>query len=285
LKVAVTGAKGFVGSHLVRYLTARGHDVFVLDWRSDLAIPAGAAVVHAAGLAHRRGRQTPSEAEFEAGNVSLTKRVATAARSANASIFIFVSSIAVVAGNSGILKPDMPAAPLNAYGRSKMRAEALLREFPDINPVIIRPPLVYGPGAKGNMAALTRFAVSPLPSPFGAIKNARTLVCVENLASAIEHLIEYDTDERYRIYHVTDAEAATLANIIADIRKGAGRRAMQVNLAPSAIRVPLRILGLRQIAEQLTGDLLVDGSTLFGTGWHPPQTARQGFEGIGRSLA
>lgn len=278
MKIGVTGTGGFVGAALVRDLSSQGHDVVALSWRQPV-VDGLDAVIHLAGLAHRLGRQRPSEADFDEGNHLVTKRLADAANASGVRRFVFVSSISVVAGHDGVLSPDMPPRPISAYGRSKADAEASLLAMPDVGPIILRPPLVYGRGAKGNMASLIRLALSPLPLPFRSVHNRRTLVSLANLVSAIAHVVTRD-DLGNRVFHVTDSRPVSLAEMISAIREGAGLKPKLLAVPPSLMAAPLRIAGMGALADQLFGDLVVDGSALNEAGWHPPQDPTEGLREI-----
>jgi UDP-glucose 4-epimerase len=269
MKIGVSGANGFVGGATVPFLVAAGHQVTRIA--RDLGTDLGGldAIVHLAGLAHRQGRQTPSEAEFEAANHVMTVELARKAREAGVKRFVFISSIAVVAGNDGVLSPRMPHNPIGAYGASKARAEIALRAMDGLQNVILRPPLVYGPRPRGNMASLLRLALSPLPLPFASVRNRRTLVSVTNLASAIEFACVTAGLEG-RVFHATDAREVSLCEIMTRIREGAGLPRRLLAVPPKAMQAVLKLAGKGKVADQLFGDLVVDGGELRAAGWRAP---------------
>ena len=154
------------------------------------------AVVHAAGLAHARA-DLP-DAVYTAINVEATRKLAQAARAARVKHFVLMSSIRsqVGATHQGVITEATPAAPTDAYGRSKSAAEAVTSEALEGSRTrwtVLRPVLVYGPQVKGNMAALMRLAALPLPLPFGAWKSRRSLLSIGNLVAALRHILQTET--------------------------------------------------------------------------------------------
>ncbi len=187
MKIAVTGAGGFVGSALTQMLAGEGHDVLPLS-RNKLSDPDFSSVetvVHCAALAHRTGTERPDAATFDAVNHRLAVDLAARAKAAGVKRFVFVSTIYTIVGNPSPLTPDMPLKPRDDYGRAKARAEADLREINGIEIVIARPVLVYGPGARANLKALIKLCNSGLPLPFGLANNRRSFVSLENVARAL----------------------------------------------------------------------------------------------------
>ena len=183
--LALTGATGFIGQHLLRELPKRGHRLRVLLRRpaavpieaasaviGDLARPRNMAaalegvdaVIHSAGLAH--AMSGIPEDDYRVINTEATIGLARAARRAGARRFIFLSSIRAQCGPTAdtVMTEAIEPAPTDAYGKSKLAAERGLAEL-DIDWVALRATLVYGPGVKGNMAQLMRLARSPLPLP------------------------------------------------------------------------------------------------------------------------
>lgn len=279
MKIAVTGTTGFVGSALVAHLRNRSFDVRAIDRGSEFSFEGIEAVIHIAGLAHRSGRLQPTAEEFDTANHQFTRKLAARAAEADVKRFVFLSSVNVVAGNEGILSPEMPFNPLSEYGQSKARAELALREYEQIEPVILRPPLVYGPHPKGNMATLLRMASSPLPLPFASIDNRRTMISISNLVEAIEFAT---TTEGLagRVFHVTDGRDISLREIIATIRAARGQPDRLFPVPPKVLDALLGILGKQKIADQLFGDLIVDGSLLNRAGWLPRHDPSQGLQAM-----
>src|SRR5690606_1823967 len=120
----------------------------------------------------------------------------------------------------------------------------------EIEPVVVRPPLVYGPGAKGNMAKLSRLALSPFPLPFRSVDNRRSLVSIANLASAIEFLATRPHPTQ-GTFHVTDPTPVSLSQIVSNIREGAGMPVRLFSMPVGLMRHSLHLAGLPQLAEQL----------------------------------
>lgn len=170
MRVAVTGATGFVGSALVSKLEAAGHNVMPLSREDihDADFSGVETVVHCAALAHRTGAERPDAKTFDAVNHRLAVELARKAKAQGVRRFVFVSTIYTIAGNPSPLAPDMPLAPRDDYGRAKARAEAALLAMTGLDIVIARPVLVYGPGARANLKALMKLCDSRIPLPFGA---------------------------------------------------------------------------------------------------------------------
>lgn len=263
MRVAVTGASGFVGSALMPLLRERGHEAVPIA-RDDIALTGADAVIHLAGLAHRTGGQAPTEAEFHEANAELPVSVFRAAREAGVPRMIQISTIALLSGHKGPRTEDMPPAPTTAYDRAKARAEAaLLAEEVGPGLTIVRPPLVYGPGVKGNMRRLVWLASLPLPLPFASVHNRRSMVGVSNLCDALIFLLDHPA---WGIVHVTDDHDLSLRDLVAAIRAGWGRKPGLFSFPPALMRwlVPGRM------ADQLFGDEPVEMGALPALGWRPP---------------
>src|SRR5271168_477781 len=241
--LALTGATGFIGQHLLRELPRRGYRVRVLLRRptsaplatasaviGDLARPrnmsaalAGVdAVIHSAGLAH--AMSGVPEDDYRMLNTEATIGLARAARRAGAKRFVFLSSIRAQCGPTAnaVLTEVVEPRPTDAYGKSKLAAERGLAEL-DLDWVSLRAVLVYGPGVKGNVAQLMRLARSPLPLPLGSLGARRSLLALENLSAAIETVLTAPGTLR-RTFIVADPEPLSVAEMIAAMRQGLGRR-------------------------------------------------------------
>lgn len=277
--VAVSGSGGFIGSALVASLEQRSVRVKRLDRsllsaaaRIDLAraIEGCDAVVHCAGLTPRRGQRF-SDADFDLANHQLTRNVAVAVADANVPRLVFLSSIAAIGANAGVLTAAMPANPVGAYGKSKANAEAALQAMKGVHSLIVRPPLVYGLGAKGDLGLLVKLCATPLPLPFGAIDNRRSMVAITNLVDALCFLITANAaKDDPAIFHVSDAEPLSIRQIVSKIRAGMGRPPGLINVSPALLNRLLQAAGLSNVARKFLGDLVIDSSSLAEFGWRPP---------------
>ncbi len=287
--LALTGATGFIGQHLLHELPKRGHRLRVLLRRpaaapmeaasaviGDLARPQNMsaalegvdAVIHSAGLA--RTMSGVPEDDYRVLNTEATIGLARAARHAGARRFIFLSSIRAQCGPTAD-RPQteaMEPRPTDAYGRSKLAAERGLAEL-DLDWAALRAVLVYGPGVKGNMARLMRLARTPLPLPVGGLRGRRSLLALENLTAAIEVLLTAPGTLR-RAFIAAEPQPLTIAEMIAAMRGGLGRRANVFPLPPGLLKLVLRAAGRNDVYERLSGSLVADPSALMRLGWAPP---------------
>ncbi len=303
--IALTGATGFIGRHLLASLSARGYRVRVL-LRRPVEVPEGAsgavvgdlarpinmaaalsgvdAVVHSAGLANvESGAMSGApEDDFRASNTEATKRLADAAQRARVRRFVFLSSIRAQSGPSApapVAETDAPQ-PTDAYGRSKLAAEEALAAT-GLDWVALRPVLVYGAGAKGNMASLLRLARSPYPLPLGSLTGRRSLVSVESLSAAVAQVLEAP-GKLARPLAVAEPDALTVAEMIAALRAGLGRRPGLLPLPSPLVELACRASGRDGVFERLAGSLVVRPGGLDALGWRPAQSAREGLAALTR---
>ena len=193
-------------------------------------------VVHAAGLAH--ATETIPEERYRAVNTLPSLALAQAARG-RVGRFVFLSSIRAQCGPTSdiVLTEDATARPTDAYGRSKLAAEAGLAAL-DLAAVSLRPVVVYGPGCKGNMAVLRRVALSGIPLPLGGLTGQRSVVSLDNVASAVLHALSTEEPLRGAMI-VADAGPVTVPGMIRALREGAGLPARLFSIPEALIRAPL----------------------------------------------
>jgi nucleoside-diphosphate-sugar epimerase len=282
LMILVVGASGFIGRRLVALMDERGiarvavSRAAVQDRSAMTAAARGCeAAIMLAGRAHVRG----DCAAFMQANRDLPVAVAEAFAAAGGRRFVFVSSIAVngiATGDRAFSEGDSPA-PVDDYGRSKLAGEQALRErcaALGLELVIVRPPLVYGPGAPGNFGRLLRAARRGLPLPLASVRNRRDLIGVDNLADLLLLCARHPAAAG-ELFLASDGEEISTAALARALYRAAGRRSRLLPAPPAF----LRMLG----AGRLLGDLRVDSSRArVLLGWHPPLTLA---EGLGRSVA
>jgi len=300
--IALTGATGFIGQYLLREMPKRGYRVRALLRRpastpvdvssaviGDLARPQNMsaalegvdAVVHSAGLAH--AMSGVPEDDYRLLNTEATIRLARAARRAGAKRFVFLSSIRAQCGPTAdtVVTEAIEPRPTDAYGRSKLAAERGLAEL-DLDWVSLRAVLIYGPGVKGNMAQLIKLARSPFPMPFASLTARRSLLAVENLSAAIETVLATPGTLR-RVFVAADPQALTVAEMIAALRSGLGRRPNVFPLPPALLEILLRSAGREEIYQRLSGPLIADAAALTSLGWAPPLATPAGLAKLMRA--
>jgi UDP-glucose 4-epimerase len=302
--IALTGATGFIGRHLLRELPRRSYRVQVLLRRpselpegasgaiiGDLAAPQNMAaalrgvdaVVHSAGLAHAMSGHP--EDDYRVLNTEATVGLARAAERAGVKRFVFLSSIRAQSGPVAdtVLTEALPAQPTDPYGRSKLAAEEGLATL-SIDWVALRPVLVYGPGVKGNMAALLRIAQLPVPLPLGGLSARRSLLSVDNLAAAVDTVLRAPGRLR-RPLIVADEQALTVAEMVAALRAGLGRRPGLVPVPAGLLGWAARAAGREEAFERLAGGLVASPAALLSLGWRPPVATPEGLRGLAQSSA
>lgn len=192
--ILLTGASGFIGSRFLELLGAE-YDIKTVSFQhstvEELNLERIDCIVHLAGKAHEM-KETEERLYFEV-NYELTKSLADKARLQGVPHFIFISSVKVYGEYiDGELNETSPCTPDDAYGRSKLMAEKYLQSIQNetFKVAIVRPPMVYGPGAKGNIIKLMQLASTKYPLPFGNIQNQRSVVFVDNLVLLLQAIAE-----------------------------------------------------------------------------------------------
>src|SRR5260221_4976008 len=297
--IALTGATGFIGQYLLREMPKRGYRIRALLRRpasmpmdvssaviGDLTKPqnmsaalAGVdAVIHSAGLAH--AMSGIPEDDYRLINPEATVRLARAARRAGAKRFVFLSSIRAQCGPAAdtVLTEAVEPRPTDAYGRSKLAAERGLAEL-DLDWVSLRAVLIYGPGVKGNMAQLIGLARSPFPLPLASLTARRSLLALENLSAAIETVLAAPGTLR-RVFVAADAQALTIAEMIAALRSGLGRQPSVFALPPALLEILFSGACRAETYHRLSGSLVAPSTDLTSLGWAPPLATPSGLANL-----
>jgi len=302
--ILVTGAAGFVGSEVARKLSIRGYSVIrasrqtldgpgkLLEIRSlcDLSEHSETlqnvdTVVHCAARAHIMNDEvTDPLAEYREVNVNGTLSLARQAAEAGVRRFIFISSIKVNGEQTPLNKPftaDDAPAPLDAYGISKMEAEQGLRALATetgMEVVIIRPPLVYGPGVKGNFASMIRLVEKGLPLPLGAIHNKRSLVGLDNLVDLIITCVDHPAAAD-QVFLAGDGEDLSTTELLKGVAKASNKRPRLIPVPAGILTLGATMLGKKAMAQRLLDSLQVDISKARNLlGWQPPLDVEQGLK-------
>lgn len=294
-KAVVTGAGGFIGTHLCRGLLNENWQVAVITRGTappgcerlpvglaaadgDLARALGGAdvVFHLAGMAHDRVAGAGEE-ELRRVNADGSARVLAASEAAGVAAMIWLSSIKVLGETSQRpLRPEDPYRAEDAYSRSKVAGErALLDRDGATRTAIVRPPLVYGPGVAGNFLSLVRWVASGVPLPLGAATAPRSMVGVDNLCSLLLRL----GADGSGVFHVADAQDRSVAELIRAMAAGLGVPDRSWRVPPRFLSAIASAMGQRARYTRLFEPLQVDQSqTRERLGWQPPHDQDQQLE-------
>lgn len=311
-RVLITGASGFVGRAVTAHLVSLGCYKVVAVTRFDPVNPVAGAqylplgdltaqnqlqpalvgidtVVHAAARVHFLNDNTSkSVAEFERVNVELTLQLARQAAAAGVRRFVFLSSIGVngvkTEVGSAFSENDQPQ-PHNPYAHSKLKAELGLRQIAEdtgLEVVIIRPPLVYGPGVRANFAALMRAVQRGWPLPLGAVHNLRSMVAIDNLVDFIITCMTHPQASN-QTFLVSDGNDVSSADLVRKLAQMMGVRTRLLSVPEPVLWIAGKVLGNSDVIQRVCGSLRVDISKARRLlDWRPPVSMD---EGLSRAVA
>ena len=296
-KIVLTGGSGFLGSHLLTHeafrealaigrtqpLNHRHFQIVSFDSDEDLAevFDNKEVVVHLAARAHIMNDMAKSPID-EFRRVNTTGALALAEKAAIAGVkrFIFISTVKVLGEQSEpgkAFKNDDSFNPQDPYSISKVEAEVglkLIGEAHGMEIVIIRPPLVYGRGVKGNFASLLELARIPIPLPFGSIHNKRSLVSVENLVDLIVVCLNHP-NAKNQTFLVSDDDDMSTSILFSRLADAGGYKAYIFSFPLVLLSISLKVLGKSAIYERLCGSMQVNiDYTKLQLGWKPPFKAQ-----------
>jgi nucleoside-diphosphate-sugar epimerase len=297
--IVVTGAGGFIGGALVNRLAEQGARV-VAHLRRAAPLPAQAitgmigditpstdwsavlrgarAVVHLAGRAHRPAADDQQWIEGEAATAA---HLARAAAAAGVERMVLMSSIKVL----GERTPDLPfrahlrPAPEDSYGLAKWRIEETMRAATANGPalVILRPPLVYGPGVKANFLSLIRLVDRGVPLPLAGVDNRRAFIFLDNLLDLIVTALDHPAAAG-GTFLLRDAEEVSTPALIRALAQALEREARLFSVPPALLRLAAQLVGKAAMADRLLESLRIDDSlTREKLGWAPRVSLEQGL--------
>ena len=309
----MTGASGFVGSALCNELIKRGFavrgsvrslnhvtasfnfdttPVGYLDANTDwsLALAGVDCVIHCASHLNYNSASESRISDYRSVNVEATRRLAEQASKAGVSRLVFISSIGVNGVHTNGRGPftiyDKPE-PSGNYAQSKWEAEQALWAVANktgLEVVVVRPPLVYGAGVKGNLARLLKLVRTGMPLPLGAVHNQRSLIGLDNLVDLLIRCVDHPAAAGQTLL-VSDDEDVSTPELIQYIASGLGRQPVLFPLPMSIIQLLGRITGKQWAINRLIGSLHVDTRhTCDLLDWKPPVALAEGIRRMTQSL-
>ncbi len=310
MSILVTGANGFVGKPLCVELLRQGQtvravtrsknlqvenieavSVCAMDGKTDWtdALLGVNVVIHLAARVHvMKDTAIDALSEFRRVNVEGTLNLARQAAKAGVQRFIFISSIKVN-GEGTVLGQQYAAedqpAPVDSYGISKREAEDALRQLANetgLEVVIIRPPLVYGPGVKANFQSMMRWLDKSIPLPLGAIHNQRSLVALDNLIDLIVTCV-YHPAAANQTFLAGDGEDVSTTELLQRMAAALGKKAWLIPVPSFLLVWGARLLGKQAMAQRLCGSLQIDISKARDLlDWKPPMNVDEALRKTGQ---
>ncbi len=313
MNILITGATGFIGQRLMQILlTQTPHRLAALVRRNGTPLPEGVrriqvdaldgatdygdqlagfdVIIHLAARVHRL-EETHDSAypAYKAINTDGTLNLARQAVTAGVRRFIYLSSIKVNGESTDPGRPfraDDPPQPSDPYAISKHEAERALAQLSQetgLEYVIIRPPLVYGPGVKANFQRLMGMVRRGLPLPLGAVDNRRSLVSLDNLTSLIQRCLDHPAAAN-QVFLISDDRDLSTAELLRQIAAAMQRTVRLLPFPPGLLSLAARLLGREDLARRLLGNLQVDISkTKNLLGWQPVATLEEGLRETARN--
>jgi len=306
MKILVTGASGFIGTQLSETLANSGHqvrctarslapnssttcEVITCDLESadnlDHLTVGCDAIVHLAGRAHVMSDDpATSESLYLSANVAVTKKLAQSASRTGVKRMVLMSSVKVNGESTNIDTPftsqDTPN-PQDPYGRSKTQAEQALWEVASssgLEGVVIRPPLVYGPGVRANFASLIGIVNRGIPLPLGSIQNKRSFISIDNLINSIATALQ-SSNASGQTFLVSDGNDLSTPDLIRSIASALHKSPLLIPFPPALLKLAATTAGKRGAYDRLCGSLTVDiASTKQNLSWTPPFTVQDSLQ-------
>ncbi|MBV1789408.1 SDR family oxidoreductase [Marinobacterium sp. D7] len=305
MKVLLTGSTGFLGQRLARRLAQNaryqltcvvrrqvtpvaGEQVVIeglnsaQDWSN--ALVGQQVIIHTAARAHiMKDEVADPLAEYRKINVDGTLNLARQAAKSGVERFIFISSIKVngeqTFSGAPFTAEDNPS-PEDAYGLSKLEAEQGLRRIAEetgMDVVIVRPPLVYGPGVKGNFASMIKMVERGIPLPLGSIHNKRSLVALDNLVDLIVTCIEHPAAAN-QVFLAGDGHDLSTTELLRGVAGAMAKPPRLIPVPTGVLMLGATLLGKKAVAQRLLGSLQVDISKARNLlGWTPPVGVEEGL--------
>lgn len=295
MKVLVSGANGFIGRAMCTYLLRHGYSVVPAvrkphgiadecvvngDVSWSRALSGCNSIIHLAGCSQApKGNELDQLQIMRATNVSATLDLANRAAAAGVRRFVFMSTVKVNGESTKLgkfFRADDPVAPVGPYAISKWEAEQGLRLIAlktGLEVVVIRPPLVYGFGVKGNFLSLMQWVEKKLPLPLGAVHNRRSLIALDNLVSFTSLCADIDASPNAKgeVFLVSDGKDVSTVELLNKIAAAYGYKSRLFPVPVRFIRLAARLMRRASIAERLLESLVIDDSKARNLlGWHPP---------------
>jgi len=278
-RILLTGASGFIGKRYLLYNSSI-YDLTSISLREtqveQINFNGIDTIVHLAGMAHQMNK-IDDQIYFDI-NHDLTLKLATAAKKAGVPHFIFISTVKVFGEETSTNKSFTESSicsPTDPYGKSKFLAEQGLTKLidKDFAVAIVRPPLVYGPGVKGNMLRLLKLSIKGRTLPFGKIDNQRSMVFIDNL---IELINSITNQKASGVYHAGDAQALSTSKLVSHINLHMDNNARLIKLNSFFLRI-LRWLK-PGLVQRLWGSFLIDTQqTNKQLNFKPPYKSEEGI--------
>jgi nucleoside-diphosphate-sugar epimerase len=305
--ILITGANGFIGSSMMRRLTLDGvlevvgairssaqfsnseYKAYLCgelspqnDWSQVLTHVS--TVVHTAARVHvMKDPSANPLGEYRRANVEGTLNLARQAAREGVRRFIFISSVKVNGESTPVNAPfsadDIPA-PQDPYGISKLEAEQGLRDIAqktNMEVVVVRPPLVYGPGVKANFRSIMRGLYRGIPLPLGAVHNLRSFVALDNLVDLLVRCLTHPAAAN-QTFLVSDGEDLSTGELAVRLGRALGKSARLIPVSEQLLIAGATLLGRREFAQRICGSLRVDmEKTRRMLSWQPPITVNEGL--------